>query len=234
MIALWAGAGLLVLALGVWWYLRHVWFYRDPVRVPPAGEDLVLSPADGKVIYIRRLESGGVYAEKLGRRILLPEIHKAGERGGAEEGWIVGIYMSPLDVHYNYAPVTGTVEAVVHTPARVNLPMVDVWEYVRLTFLRRAVDLFARPFHLENERNTIFFAGRRLRLAVVEIADRFVNKITCYVHPGQEIRAGEKISFIARGSQVDLILFQPGAEILVRVGQQVYGALTPVARIPDG
>ncbi len=262
--AFWLAGGLLILLLAAWLFTRHVWFYRDPVRVPPPGEDLVLSPADGKVIYVRRVEEGGVYSEKLGRRIPLPEIHKAGgdrrgaaggapsaagaaapgEAGGGAQGggagggeaeargWIVGIFMSPLDVHYNYAPVAGTVEAVVHTPARVNLPMVDLWEYVRLTYLRRAVDLFARPFHLENERNTVFLAGRHVRLAMVEIADRFVNKITCYVRPGQEVRAGEKVSFIARGSQVDLILFRPDAEILVRVGQQVYGALTPVARVP--
>ncbi len=248
--ALWLGGGLLVLLLAAWLFARYVWFYRDPVRVPPAGEDLVLSPADGKVIYVRRVEEGGVYSEKLGRRIPLPEIHKApgaaraggaadaapgGGAGGGEaeaRGWIVGIFMSPLDVHYNYAPVAGTVEAVVHTPARVNLPMVDLWEYVRLTYLRRAVDLFAKPFHLENERNTVFLTGRHVRLAMVEIADRFVNKITCYVRPGQEVRAGEKVSFIARGSQVDLIIFRPDAEILVRVGQQVYGVLTPVARVP--
>lgn len=248
--------GVVALLVGAWLFLRYVWFYRDPVRMPPPGDDLILSPADGKVIYVRPVEAGSVYSEKLGRRIPLGEIHKAlaadagaggqggqaaegagaagrGPAGTGLEGWIIGIYMSPLDVHFNYAPVTGTVERVVYTPARVNLPMVDLWEYVRLTYLRRAVDLFAKPFHLENERNTVFLAGRGVRLAMVEIADRFVNKITCFVRPGQAVRAGEKVSFIARGSQVDLVIFRPHVEILVRVGQQVYGALTPVARLPE-
>jgi phosphatidylserine decarboxylase len=93
------------------------------------------------------------------------------------------------------------------------------------------VDLFANPFHLESERNTIFLSSPVVRLAGVEIADRFVNKISCFVRPGQEVRAGEKLSFIARGSQVDLVIFRPDVEILVRVGQQVYGAMTPLARV---
>ncbi len=212
-------------------YLRKVWFYRDPVRVTPEAPDLVFSPADGKVVYIRPFRNGRVHAEKLGEAIPIEEIHKARVDWG-DEGWIMGIYMSPLDVHFNYAPVAGRVEGVVHTPAQANLPMVDLWEYVRLTYLRRAVDLFARKYHLNNERNTIFIRDGDLKLAVVEIADKFVNKISCYVRPGDALRAGQKLSFIARGSQVDLIFFAPDVEFLVRVGDQVYGALTPVARLP--
>lgn len=211
-------------------YLRRVWFYRDPVRTTPEAPGVVFSPADGKVIYIRPFRAGRVHAEKLGEAIPIEEIHKArGEWG--DSGWVVGIYMSPLDVHFNYAPVSGRVEEVVHTPARANLPMVDLWEYVRLTYLRRAVDLFARRYHLNNERNTIFIRSGDLRLAVVEIADKFVNKISCYVRPGDTLRAGQKLSFIERGSQVDLIIFAPEVEFLVRVGDQVYGALTPLARL---
>lgn len=211
-------------------FLRRVWFYRDPVRRPPAGEDLILSPADGKVIYIRPITGGRVYAEKLGERIPLEEIHKApGERG--QEGWIVGIFMSPLDVHFNYSPIAGKVEKIVHTQASVNLPMVDLWEYVKLTYLRKAVDLFARRYHLMNERNTIFIKGDSVRLAVVEIADKFVNKITCFIKQGDDLAAGQKLSFIARGSQVDLIILRQDVEFAVKVGDQVYGAESIIGRI---
>lgn len=221
----------LALVLGVVYFLRRVWFYRDPVRVPPGLPQAILSPADGTVVYVRPFGEGRVIAEKLGERISVDEICRAGDTG-AGEGWIVGIFMSPLDVHFNYSPVAGRVESVVHTPARVNLPMLDLWEYVQLTYLRRAVDLFSYRYRLINERNTIFLQGEGPRIAVVEIADKFVNKIRCYVQPGEWLTAGQKLSFIERGSQVDLIIFQPTLKILVRPGQRVIGARTVIAEYP--
>ncbi|MBX6350030.1 MAG: phosphatidylserine decarboxylase [Clostridia bacterium] len=233
MTAFLVAAALFVLAvLGALTYLRRVWFFRDPVRVPPVEPGLVVSPADGRVVYLRRVEGGEVWSEKLGRAIRVREILRD---EWSADGWLLGIYMSPLDVHYNYAPIEGVVERVVHTSAARNWPMVDLWEYVRLTYLRRAVDLFAHRFHLENERNTVFLRGTGpadgIRLALVEIADLYVNKIECRVEPGQTVRCGEKLSFIRRGSQVDVYFDRPDVEFLVRVGQQVYGAKTPLARV---
>ncbi|QGP92319.1 Phosphatidylserine decarboxylase proenzyme [Neomoorella glycerini] len=221
-------AALAVIGGGIFWYLRKVWFYRDPVRVAPQEEGAILAPADGRVVYIKPFRHGEVAAEKLGRSIPIEEIMKA--PGLGERGWIVGIYMSPLDVHFNYAPIDARVEHMVHTRARVNLPMVDLWEYIRLTYLRRAVDLFSHRYRLVNERLTIFLRGRDMQLAMVEIADKFVNKINCFISPGQAVTRGQKVSFIERGSQVDLVIFREDVEFAVRVGQQVYGARTVVAR----
>lgn len=223
-------------------YLRRVWFFRDPPRVPPDDPGAILAPADGKVVYVRPIWAGAVWSAKLGRTIPLPEITRSPDAPRA--GWAVGIYMSPLDVHYVYAPVSGTVQEARRHPAVRNWPMVDLWEYVRLTWVRRAVELLGKRHHLENERLTL-----RLRPAepgraphagdaaeagddlwVVEIADLFVNKIRCFVQPGQAVRAGQKISFISRGSQVDLIIPDPRVTITVREGMQVYGALTVLAR----
>ncbi|GIV06544.1 MAG: phosphatidylserine decarboxylase [Fimbriimonadales bacterium] len=228
------GAGAAI--AGANWFLRKVWFYRDPVRIPPTDPDLILAPCDGKVVYIRPVSAdGAVFAEKLGRPIPITEITRAEWDGVSPEGWLIGIYMSPLDVHYNYAPIAGTVRKIVYTPARANLPMVDLWEYVSMTWLRRAVDLLGKRYHLENERQTIFIENEHLRLAMVEIADKFVNKITTYVQEGQCVRPAQKVSFIERGSQVDLLLFTRDVEILTHTGAQVYGGQTPVARFikPD-
>jgi phosphatidylserine decarboxylase len=64
--------------------------------------------------------------------IPITEITRADWDGVSPEGWLIGVYMSPLDVHYNYAPIAGTVRRIVYTPARVNLPdggLVGVCEY---------------------------------------------------------------------------------------------------------
>jgi len=73
-------------------------FFRDPERTPPVGEGLVLAPADGKVVAIR----------------------KDGEEGKqSEEGGIrVSIFLSLLDVHVNRAPIQGSVKKVQYQPGK--------------------------------------------------------------------------------------------------------------------
>ena len=219
----------------VLYFLQRIWFYRDPIRITPPGE-VIVSPCDGQVVYIRRVQDGQMTAQKLGESIRVTEItHADWPEGTAPgDGWLIGIYMSPLDVHFNYAPIGATVGGIVHNGAKLNLPMVDLWEYIQLTYLRRVVDLFAKRYALENERQTVFLEGtlegQPLKIAMVEIADKFVNKISTFVKVGEAVRPGQKLSFIERGSQVDLLVFAQDIEFLVGVGDQVYGAQTPLAR----
>jgi len=216
------------IASGIY-FLRNIWFYRDPQRTPPTKPGVIVAPADGKVIYIKKVKEGEVVSKKLGEKIKISEITKYESRKGSKDGWLIGIYMSPLDVHYNYAPIPGKIEEIVHTQAAVNLPMVDLWEYVNLVYLRRGVDLFAKRFHFVNERNTIFLKNGDLSIAVVEIADKFVNKINCFVKKGDQLEIGNKLSFIERGSQADVVVFREDIEIKVQFGDQVYGGETILA-----
>lgn len=218
----------LILVLG-YLYLREVWFYRDPLRKPEETGRVIVAPCDGKVVYLKKIERGKIESEKKGEKIKLKEITKS-DFGEAKSGWLIGIYMSPLDVHYNYAPIEGRVEKIVYYPAKTNLPMVDFWEYLNLTYLRRAVNLFSRRFHLENERNTIYIKqGEVIKVAAVEIADKFVSKISCFVKEGDHLKLGQKLSFIDRGSQVDLVIFKEDINWRVKFGDQVYGGKTVLA-----
>lgn len=223
----WALAGGATLALLGTYFLRNVWFYRDPVRTPARHDRVIIAPADGRVIYIKRIKNGVISSEKLGTEIALTEITKFPV--DVKSGWLIGIYMSPLDVHFNYAPLPGEVQKVVFKPAKANLPMVDMWEYVNLTYLRRAVNLFSKEFHFTNERNTILLKGSTLDVIIVEIADKFVNKIKCFVSEGDVLQLGQKISFIERGSQVDLIVLDDRVQWQVEPGDQVYGGQSVLA-----
>jgi len=72
-------------------------FFRDPERSSPPGDDLIIAPADGKIILIRDIRSD---------EYLL---------GDAVQ---VSIFMSPADVHVNRYPVTGRVEYFTHVPGQ--------------------------------------------------------------------------------------------------------------------
>jgi phosphatidylserine decarboxylase len=75
-------------------------FFRDPIRVTPQGEGLIVSPADGLVTMIERVP-------------LPPEM--AGPHALGDAPMIrVSIFMSVFDVHINRTPITGTIKHVIY------------------------------------------------------------------------------------------------------------------------
>lgn len=93
---IWAPLGYLAIGLTVW----VAAFFRDPIRVTPQAEGLIVSPADGLVTMIERVA--------VPREI-------AGPDGLNEATRIrVSIFMSVFDVHINRTPVAGTIKQVVY------------------------------------------------------------------------------------------------------------------------
>lgn len=221
-----------LLWIGIYYYMKQIHFYRDPQRSPDdADPNAIVSPADGRLIYIRQVQDGKIVSEKLGTPIELTEVTKFPGNGELKEGWLMGVYMSPADVHFNYSPMAGRVSAVYRHQAKTNLPMVDRWEYINFMLLHKAVDLFAKRFHFENERATLLIERPDLKTLVVLIADKFVNKIKLHVDEGQSLQKTDKLGFIDRGSQADLFIAKNDIEIIAKVGQKVYGGKTVVARV---
>jgi phosphatidylserine decarboxylase len=72
-----------------------LYFFRDPDRSSPAGERLVLAPADGTIVQVTEVQEAEFLA------------------GPAVQ---VSIFMSPLNVHVNRYPVTGRVGLFRHIP----------------------------------------------------------------------------------------------------------------------
>ncbi len=73
-----------------------IYFYRDPERVTPMDDDLVISPADGKVSFVG------------------PAVPPAELDFGAEPRMRVSVFMNVFSVHINRSPVRGKIERVVH------------------------------------------------------------------------------------------------------------------------
>ena len=204
---------------------RFYYFFRDPQRRTPTGR-VVVAPADGVVLYVRHVTAGlAPNPVKRGTPIELSEWTGAVEL--PRDGTLVGIYMTPLSVHYNRAPVAGTVKRVVARTARhENLSMTRT--FMRLLWNMRPYEEDSR-YVVENARNTIVFGGPA-PMAIVQIADRYVNHVDCFVHEGQSVAAGEKVGMIRMGSQCDLyvprasgvtIACAPGQH--VRAGESVLG-----------
>ncbi|HWH80417.1 MAG TPA: phosphatidylserine decarboxylase, partial [Candidatus Binatus sp.] len=79
------GAVLVCLTLGV------AGFFRDPVRIVPSGDNLIVAPADGKVVSIGPAPEVDLFQGTKTR---------------------ISIFLSPLDVHINRIPVAGKISEV--------------------------------------------------------------------------------------------------------------------------
>ncbi|MDQ3855904.1 MAG: phosphatidylserine decarboxylase [Chloroflexota bacterium] len=187
-------------------------FYRDPERTVPDRDHIIVSPADGEVIYVRESRGGMLpVSTKHGHSYPLQELTKTPLR--SEEAVVIGIGMSFLDVHINRAPIAGRVTLQRHFPGRFGS-------------LKRPEMVF------ENERATTVIEGNELQVAMVQIASRLVRQIATFVREGEQVELGQRVGVIRLGSQVDLVL--PAREdlrVMVQVGQRVRAGESVVAML---
>lgn len=185
-------------------------FYRDPERTPPQDRQTILSPADGRVIYVKTVAQGQVpVSEKAGSQIPLAEFLQSAP--ALRGGYLVGISMSYLDVHVNRAPVGGKITLL---------------RYIKGRFR----SLKGKDAVFQNERQITVIDRGDMQVAIVQIASRLVRKIVSFVEQGQEVQQGARIGLIRFGSQVDLLLPDHRAlRLLVAPGMKVTAGLSIIA-----
>jgi phosphatidylserine decarboxylase len=188
-----------------------LWFFRDPERIPPEKDGVILSPADGKIIYVKKIEEGNHFVSvKAGTRFQLDELLKA--PWPFKGGYLIGIEMNVLDVHVNRAPVGGRV-------------------VLRQRVAGKFPGLGKPNAEVRSERFTTVIDNGKIQVGVVQIASRFVRRIVSYVREGQPVQPGQRIGMIRFGSQVDLVIPSLGdCQIAVEPGVTVRAGLTVIAR----
>jgi phosphatidylserine decarboxylase len=158
-------------------------FFRDPEREAPVVQGAVLAPADGRVMEVADAVDPFV--------------------GPAVR---VAIFLSPLDVHVNRAPISGLVVSAAYTPGRF-------------------VAAFREGADEVNERCAVHIQGESARITVVQIVGIAARRIVCRVSAGDKLAAGERFGMIRFGSRTDCYMPR-GTEVRVRVGDKVTGGIT--------
>ncbi len=172
--------------------LACAWFFRDPDRYPPYDRELIVSPADGKVVSIRRLEE---------KDWLETEVYR------------VSIFMNLFDVHVNRAPVTGRVLEIKHQPGvflAANKPEAYERNEKRYYLIERLDGLRLLTVQVAGliARRTVSFvrAGDEIlageRLGMIRFGSRLevfvpVEETKLLVNIGHRVRAGETPLFWA-------------------------------------
>jgi phosphatidylserine decarboxylase len=186
--------------------------FRDPERRAPERGDVIVSPADGRVIYVRTAPPGAVPApDKNGRTSALAELEGTTLSDGTSV--VIGIAMNLSDVHVNRAPMAGRVILVEHVHGSFGS-------------LRDPENV------LTNERVTTIIEDENLQVALVQIASRLVRRIVTFVSEDGALRLGQRIGAIRFGSQVDLIIpARQDVRLTVQVGDRVIAGRTIAAVI---
>lgn len=223
------------LALFALW--RFVFFFRNPRRHVVADDAAVLSPADGFIVYARRVRPGEpVFAVKEGAPILLDDLMFLDDPALPRDGWLVGIYMSPFDVHYNRAPVRGRVRKIAHRfPGRgASGKNANMFPGQSNLFFDLRPYWQGCEYLVQNERASYVFTNEQRSVYVTQIADRWIRKIVSY-REGEVLAQGDVFGLIRMGSQVDLFVPDPEGhlEVQVRERQPVRAGLDALLRIPE-
>jgi phosphatidylserine decarboxylase len=164
-------------------------FFRDPDRTTPSGEGIVVSPADGKVVLIAQVEEQEFIKDKATQ---------------------ISIFMSPLNVHVNRIPMTGSVGYYRYVPG----------EYFA-AFEDKASE--------KNEQTHIGIQGASGKVLFKQIAGFVARRIVCTLKVGDSVTVGKRFGMIKFGSRVDVLL-PSGVTPQVKLGDEAVAGETVLAK----
>ena len=179
---------------GFWWlaipflFLAGfmAFFFRDPRRSIPLEPGIVIAPADGRVTIVRPADADN------------PES-------------LVSIFLSPLDVHINRAPIEGEIVDVAYKSGKFVMATRD-------------------DSRLLNEQNTLIIQNDSLTVKCTQIAGILARRIVCWKRRGERVKCGERFGMIKFGSRTDLVM-PPHVEIIVSKGMHVRGGETIIGKV---
>jgi phosphatidylserine decarboxylase len=172
-------------------FILIVQFFRVPSRTVNKSESQIIAPCDGKVVVIEEVVEN--------------EYFKGPRRQ-------ISIFMSPVNVHVNWNPVSGIIKYFKYHPG---LYLV-AWHPKSST---------------ENERTTIVTeTASGVEVLFRQIAGAAARRIRWYVKVGDEVEQGTEMGFIKFGSRVDIFL-PLDAEIKVNLQDKTVGSITVLAEL---
>jgi phosphatidylserine decarboxylase len=172
-------------------FLTILQFFRVPKRNTEINPNHIIAPADGKVVVIEEVEE--------------PEYFKGKRKQ-------VSIFMSPINVHVNFNPISGIVSYFKYHPGKYLV----AWHPKSST---------------ENERTTVVVKHENgTEVLFRQIAGALAKRICWYVKEGDQVTQGQEFGFIKFGSRIDIYL-PLDAEICVNIGDKPVGSETVIAKL---
>ncbi|MBI2259316.1 MAG: phosphatidylserine decarboxylase family protein [Flavobacteriia bacterium] len=180
---------IILLFLELFIFILVLQFFRVPKRIVYPKENEIRCPADGKVVVIEEVLEEEFFHDK---RIQ------------------ISIFMSPLNVHANYHPISGIIQYVKYHKGKYLV----AWHPKSST---------------ENERTTIVTKHQNGKSILFrQIAGAVARRICFYVKDQQEVSSATEFGFIKFGSRIDVFL-PLDTKVNVKIGDKVKGKIDVLA-----
>ena len=154
------------------------------------------------------MEPGLVVSPADGRVVVIKD-----ENWGARAGKRISIFLAIWNVHVNRAPAAGTISKLEYKPGK----FLAAW---------------AENASLENEQNVFTMASEHGEIVFKQIAGWVARRVVSWKKSGDTVQRGELVGLVRFGSRVDVWLPEE-AEIVVKVGQNVSGGSSVLARMRE-
>jgi phosphatidylserine decarboxylase len=122
--------------------------------------------------------------------------------------------MTPLDVHFNRAPIAGYIKRIGYEFPSVLRKNFNMFPALQNLFFNMDEPDKDCSYLIHNERASYIISNDKLQVFVTQIADQYVKKIVTY-KDHVSISRGEVFGLIRMGSQVDLFIPDTGTPINV-------------------
>jgi phosphatidylserine decarboxylase len=152
-------------------------------------------------------EPGAVVSPGDGRVVVVTDEENAGHPGKR-----ISIFLAVWNVHVNRSPATGTITKMEYRPGKF------------LAAMRERASV-------ENEQNVFTLSTEAGEMVFKQIAGLIARRVVSWKNQGDHVLRGERIGLVRFGSRVDVWL-PKDAEILVKLGQNVKGGASVLARWP--
>jgi len=183
--------GMVLLLAAVIFFGLILNFFRNPHIEKLVDDTCVVAPADGKVVVMEEIEDPHYFKGKVTQ---------------------LSIFMSPLNVHVNRNPISGTVK------------------YHRY-YKGKYLVAYNPKSSQENEQTMFVIGNSRWEIGFKQIAGAVARRICWYIKEGDEVEQSQEMGFIKFGSRIDVLL-PSDVNIEVELGQMVRGGQTVLARSP--
>jgi phosphatidylserine decarboxylase len=155
------------------------------------------------------MEPGVVVSPADGRVVVVKDEENAGRPGKR-----ISVFLAIWNVHVNRSPAAGTIARLEYKPGK----FLAAW---------------AEKASLENEQNVFTLSSEYGEIVFKQIAGWVARRVVSWKKTGDTVGRGELVGLVRFGSRVDLWLPE-GAEIAVKVGDNVKGGSSVIARMLAG
>jgi phosphatidylserine decarboxylase len=214
-------------------WLSEQYFFRDPARPMFSNSNFFYPPADGIILYAKKVSPDDSIVDIKGKPYSLKTAMR--DNSYDKESLVIGIFMTFYDVHINRIPYAGRLSyKELESINTYNYPMINVEKDV-VNDIKPYTNNAEYLFNNQRVLNRVYSMDLKQHYYILQVADYDVDCITPFrLKQNQPFVQNQRFSQIRYGSQVDLIIPLSeyfDFEMLVGACMHVEAGVDPIVKV---